>query len=218
MADAKPFASLSSGLLARKGGAKPAMRPQGYASFGSTHEFGSNLEDLGWDDMGDMPDHVPTPIDALTPSRGASVRAVVTEPEEVAEPVVVEQQRALQESFAEPEEDEAEAEPEALALVPEPEPEPQPEPAPEPVARRRIAPKPAEVVTLPQSRELPAKAKSAFTLRLDPERHLKLRLACALGGRSAQHLVTAALDEYLNSLPEIGALAGHRPAAGKSGR
>ena len=27
----KPLASLSSGLLARKGGARPAMRPQGFA-------------------------------------------------------------------------------------------------------------------------------------------------------------------------------------------
>ena len=46
MAETKPFASLSSGLLARKGAAKPAMRPQGFAS------FGSSLEDLGWNDMG----------------------------------------------------------------------------------------------------------------------------------------------------------------------
>ena len=30
MSEAKPFASLSSGLLARKGTAKPAMRPQGF--------------------------------------------------------------------------------------------------------------------------------------------------------------------------------------------
>src|SRR4051794_39238257 len=46
MADSKPYASLSSGLLARKGGAKPAMRPQGFNS------FGGSLEDLGWNDMG----------------------------------------------------------------------------------------------------------------------------------------------------------------------
>jgi hypothetical protein len=32
-----------------------------------------------------------------------------------------------------------------------------------------------------------SKAKAAFTLRLDPSRHLKLRLACAVDGRSAQH-------------------------------
>src|SRR3982751_1323259 len=46
MAEPKPFASLSSGLLARKGGARPAMRPQGFG------QIGGNLEDLGWNDMG----------------------------------------------------------------------------------------------------------------------------------------------------------------------
>ena len=44
--EAKPFASLSSGLLARKGAARPAMRPQGFG------QVGNGLEDLGWDDMG----------------------------------------------------------------------------------------------------------------------------------------------------------------------
>ncbi|MEO7750151.1 MAG: hypothetical protein ABIS09_02375, partial [Sphingomicrobium sp.] len=48
--EAKPFASLSSGLLARKGAARPAMRPQG---FGQTGPAG--IEDLGWDDMGFEP-------------------------------------------------------------------------------------------------------------------------------------------------------------------
>lgn len=156
MAETKPFASLSSGLLARKGGAKPAMRPQGLGS------FGGSLEDLGWNDMGHvptpMPEHVPSPIDALTPA-GPSRPA---EP-----PVVVEQQRSLEETFA---------------------------PS-------------AEVVTLPRSPAPRAKAKAAFTLRLDPDRHLKLRLACALHRRSAQQLVTQALDEFLVSLPGLEALA-----------
>ena len=48
-----------------------------------------------------------------------------------------------------------------------------------------------------------AKAKAAFTLRLDPERHLKLRLACAVRGGSAQQLVTDALDRLLQSMPEL---------------
>ena len=47
--EAKPFASLSSGLLARKGAARPAMRPQGFG------QVGSGLEDLGWNDMGFEP-------------------------------------------------------------------------------------------------------------------------------------------------------------------
>ena len=50
--DLKPFASLSSGLLARKGAARPAMRPQG---FGGQVGGGGNLEDLGWNDMGFEP-------------------------------------------------------------------------------------------------------------------------------------------------------------------
>src|SRR5206468_6830606 len=47
--EAKPFASLSSGLLARKGAARPAMRPQGFG------QVGNGLEDLGWNDMGFEP-------------------------------------------------------------------------------------------------------------------------------------------------------------------
>jgi hypothetical protein len=166
MAETKPFASLSSGLLARKGGAKPAMRPQGFGS------FGGSLEDLGWNDMGahEYHDHVPTPIDALTPAPKAPA----------APPRVVEQQQALRESF------------ESAECAPEPE-------------------AAAEIVSLAQRRPLPAKAKSAFTLRLDPDRHLKLRLACALSRRSAQQLVTAALDDFLATLPEVEALAGRVP-------
>src|SRR3954471_8066360 len=50
--EAKPFASLSSGLLARKGAARPAMRPQGFA------QGANGLEDLGWNDMGFEPPKV----------------------------------------------------------------------------------------------------------------------------------------------------------------
>ena len=209
MAETKPFASLSSGLLARKGAAKPAMRPQGFGS------FGSSLEDLGWNDMGtgpaalhdineahDLPEHVPSSIEALTPAPGGRSHA---EP-----PAVVEQQRELQARLAEPE-----PEPEVQEVAPEPEPEPEvqaveAQPEPEPV--RQAPPKAkAEIVVLPRSRTVAARAKAAFTLRLDPDRHLKLRLACALSRRSAQQLVTEALDDFLESLPELEALAGHVP-------
>ena len=215
MAETKPFASLSSGLLARKGAAKPAMRPQGFGS------FGSSLEDLGWNDMGhapgalhdineahELPEHVPSSIEALTPAPGGRSHA---EP-----PAVVEQQRELEARLA-PVEPEFEPEPEPEAeLQPEPEPEAEFEPEPEAEA----PPPEARVVKLPRKRTaLPApstavapKPKAAFTLRLDPERHLKLRLACALSRRSAQQLVTEALDDFLDSLPELEALAGHVPA------
>lgn len=189
MAEPKPFASLSSGLLARKGAAKPAMRPQGFGS------FGSSLEDLGWDDMGhapaslhdirDLPEHVPSSIEALTPAPGGRAAAEL--------PAVVEQQRELEARLAEPQ--------------PETEAHDAAEAGPEPVR-----PPQAEIVTLPRARTVAAKAKAAFTLRLDPDRHLKLRLACALSRRSAQQLVTEALDNFLEAIPEVGEMAGRVPA------
>jgi hypothetical protein len=48
--------------------------------------------------------------------------------------------------------------------------------------------------------------RSAFTLRLDPDRHLRLRMACALDGRSAQALLTEALDRLLEARPQVDAL------------
>ena len=59
MGEPKAFASLSSGLLARKGAARPAMRPQGFGA-----QTGAGLEDLGWNDMGFEP-----PKPAMTPLR-----------------------------------------------------------------------------------------------------------------------------------------------------
>lgn len=190
MSEPKPFASLSSGLLARKGAAKPAMRPQGF-----TH-IGNDIEDLGWNDMGQSPgagdfgqihalpaEHVPSSIAALTPAPRAPAD----------EPAVLEQQRKLESSFPE--------ETSPIELV-----------------------ESSPVVELPSRERKPkadvrAKDKTAFTLRLDGDRHLKLRLACAVMGRSAQQIVTEALDEFLNSLPEIDALASRVPAkAGKRGR
>lgn len=49
--------------------------------------------------------------------------------------------------------------------------------------------------------------RAAFTLRLDAERHLKLRLASTLQDRSAQKLVTEALDRLLAEIPELDAIA-----------
>ena len=176
MAEARPFASLSSGLLARKGAAKPAMRPQAFG------HIGASLDDLGWNDMGDahaapIPEHVPSPIDALTPSPRA--------PEQ--QPVHFQQRAIAEELCDEEEEAPADAEPVATA--------------------------PAAVVAMPRRRAgVSARDKAAFTLRLDTERHFRLRLACALTGRSAQQIVTGALDEILKTFPEIDALAEQLPA------
>jgi hypothetical protein len=49
--------------------------------------------------------------------------------------------------------------------------------------------------------------RAAFTLRLDEERHLRLRLASTVAGESAQNLVTRALDEFLARHPHIEHLA-----------
>jgi len=205
----KPFASLSSGLLARKGGARPAMRPQGFG------QIGGNLEDLGWNDMGfEAPKPAEAPRDAEHDAFGEPIaehpalhgHAGLTP---VNSPVHT-QQAEIEDRFKEPEDasDEGEEVDETAELVDKSDELPvQPveakvpmyvvPSAPAPVARRASRPRSA-----PGS-----KGKAAFTLRLDPERHLKLRLACAVSGRSAQLLVTDALDQFLDGMPELEAMA-----------
>ena len=202
MSEPKPFASLSSGLLARKGAAKPAMRPQGFG------QMGMGVEDLGWNDMGyappapahdyqdELPERVPSKISALTPAPRASDDPDAADGADLPPPPVVEQQRAIEASFAADEADIAD------------------EPPVEVPMRKPQARKPADVVSLPaRPRESAgSKAKAAFTLRLDAERHLRLRLACAVTHRSAQQIVSEALDDFLDALPELDALAQQVPA------
>jgi hypothetical protein len=216
--EAKPFASLSSGLLARKGAARPAMRPQGFG------QVGNGLEDLGWDDMGfeppkatevardadhdafgeDVVEHPRSHPTGLTPIQSpvhhqqaeivdrlngsdessedeTDETAEVYEPEAEEAPVVAE--------FDEPEVEEVPAAVELSAPVVVPASKPAPRRAPRPRAAAG------------------SKGKAAFTLRLDPDRHLKLRLACAVDGRSAQQLVTDALDHLLERMPDLDGLA-----------
>jgi hypothetical protein len=163
VAEPKPIASLSSSLLARKGQAKPAMRPQGFASFGfgtgATHPL---HEDLGWNDMGH--DHAPMPQSAevvpITPD--VAVEAPVLSPAPM--PAVVRQREEVERELA-----------------------------PIRAAATRAAPG--------------SKGKAAFTLRLDPDRHLRLRLACAVAHTSAQQLVVQALDAWLDAQPAMGELS-----------
>lgn len=164
LGQAKPFASLSSGLLARKGAARPAMRPQGYASLAPTQQ---QIEDLGWNDMGAeaSPAPVAPPPASLAP---------------VDKPPVLIAREALAEAIA-------------------------PEPAP-------VALHPVSVATAARlSRETAHKGRAAFTLRLDAQPHLKLRLASALTHRSAQQLVAEALDRLLDTIPEVAALHAQLP-------
>ncbi|HJP69217.1 MAG TPA: hypothetical protein VJ846_09970, partial [Sphingomicrobium sp.] len=225
--EAKPFASLSSGLLARKGAARPAMRPQGFG------QVGNGLEDLGWNDMGFEP---PKPAevsrdvdhDAFGDDVVEHPRAHPTGLTPIQSPVhdqqaeIVERLNAAGDAEDEeidetaeiydPEQAEAasiEAGPlEPLgagpleAEPPEAEP-PEVEPLEAAPIEEAIIAQIYESVAAPVAVAAPAprraprpraaqgsKAKAAFTLRLDPERHLRLRLACAVDGRSAQQLVT----------------------------
>lgn len=204
----KPFASLSSGLLARKGGARPAMRPQGFG------QIGGNLEDLGWNDMGlEPPKPVAVPRDEDHDAFGEPVAehvhlnghaglTPVHSPVHSQQAEIADRLQDADDAGDELDEtaeiiDEAEV---VVPIQPEVAKAPvfvAPVPAPAPVARRVI-----------KARAAPgSKGKAAFTLRLDPERHLKLRLACAVSGRSAQMLVTDALDKMLAGIPELDAMA-----------
>ena len=203
----KAFASLSSGLLARKGAARPAMKPQGFGQMG-----GGNLEDLGWNDMGfEPPKPAPSARDATHDAFGESVvehphlngHAGLTP----VDSPVHSQQAVIADSFKDASDEgetfknaaeAVEADSEAVAEF-------QPQPVVKVAALVRAAPVTPRAT---RARSAPgSKAKAAFTLRLDPERHLKLRLACAVSGRSAQLLVTDALDQLLAGLPELDAMA-----------
>jgi hypothetical protein len=222
----KAFASLSSGLLARKGAARPAMRPQGFG------QGGAGLEDLGWNDMGFEP---PKPVIApvLDDEHDAFGEELPEQP--LRNPLaaltpipspVHDQQAEIAERFASHDEDGEdedgeyvdetaeifdpegeEAAPVALAL-----PEPVFESEPVAVAASPVRVRASAPVRQRRPRAAPgSKAKAAFTLRLDPARHLKLRLACAVDGRSAQQLVTDALDQLLDSMPELDSMAEKAP-------
>ncbi|WP_176591279.1 hypothetical protein [Sphingobium sp. EM0848] len=183
MAEPKPLASLTSGLLARKGAAQPAMR-RPVLGFGMTAGATALQEDLGWNDMGfDVTQPEPTPVE---PRSVAGLTPMTAVPTVAPVPPVVVEREELAERIAE-------------VSIPAPIADVKP-------ARPR---KPGKART-------PAVAKgrkAAFTLRLDADRHLKLRLASAIAGRSAQQMVTEALDSFLSSLPEIDRLAQQLPRA-----
>lgn len=196
MSEPKPIASLSSGLLARKGQARPAMRPQGFTG---GYAALAGIEDLGWNDMG----HMPEPIADVHPLYQDD--QILPPPDGV--PPVLAQRHALKEEF-EPVLDEAvaeEAEAVAETIVT----------APVPVLET-FEPRPVSVAAASRiARATQHKNKAAFTLRLDEDRHLRLRLASAVSGRSAQQIVTGALDAFLESLPEVGELARQLPGRAK---
>jgi hypothetical protein len=210
MNEPKPFASLGATLLARKGGAKPAMRPQaatpmalgGNGSGGGAQATALKqdfdtleaLEDLGWNDMGedDAPADRSAEVHALTPAPHNPESEAKTDAGSP-KPLV----RSIHEELAEMLE-------KGQTELPVPKPKPQPKVAPKPQPKAVPAPAKAKARASAAEREL---RRAAFTLRLDAKRHLKLRLASTVKNRSAQQLVTAALDKYLAEIPEVEALA-----------
>jgi hypothetical protein len=229
------YASLGPTLLARKGGAKPAMRPQ-LPVLGESAEVAKladeQLEDLGWNDMGDDDAEesaiagVVVPIDPETPFDPAAAAA---------SPIVRRQQRRLEERvladavMTGPEDLAAEydaAEDEDSFAASEADYAPLHDDEPdfgdsfagaetfadagtfadaEPV----LATRPVKDTRPARSPLAPASAgrRAAFTLRLDPDRHLKLRLAATMRGVSAQALVTDALDALLAEFEELNVIA-----------
>jgi predicted HicB family RNase H-like nuclease len=219
MSAPKPFASLGSTLLARKGGARPAMRPQlvPMSALGSPHEAeacAADLEDLGWNDMGEPQADLPEPHrpGTLRPGRAHDVPFLALTPA----PANPDDDAAtrLADSAAHAELGGSAA---PAATIPE-------------VLRQRraaaaeLAGRATAKASVPGSRAsgsasaagtaratrrkaLEAGRRAAFTLRLDARRHLMLRLASTVQNSSAQQLVTAALDQYLAEIPDIETLA-----------
>ena len=200
------FASLSPTLLARKGGAKPAMRRQSVAVAGAqAHQPrhaasypDSVLEDLGWNDLGESEAPAPTAhandVDDSTTEQNTGFATLGEHAE-------------------------------SSAAAPETKREREPEVAQNVTPIRKGAPR-LPRPSMPMAKEQPEKpAKSepkgkrtAFTLRLDPTRHLKLRMACTLANRSAQSLVTEAVDAMFAATPELETLVArvhsHSPQEG----
>lgn len=174
MRESGSFASLSPTLLARKGRARPAMRPQ-LPSMAPLEAVPANWQDdLGWNDMGEIADAAGTEADdvptggevvAFDPAAAPAHRPADTVPE------VLRQQAAIAGRIAGP----------AAAG------------SNHQSAARRSA--------LAEGR------RAAFTLRLDAERHLALRLASTITNRSAQAIVTDALDRLIADIPGIAELS-----------
>ncbi|MEQ8412432.1 MAG: hypothetical protein RIC51_06235 [Erythrobacter sp.] len=213
------FASLGPTLLARKGGAKPAMRPQLTPLAHSPEEMAAladeQLEDLGWNDMGE---------DDSTESKGADIVPIRSQgtgeagEDSSRSPVVRRQQkhlldRVLADAAMDGSDGELGVEEDLSARY-------FADTEDASAADGSVAHDTAENDTAAREIQLskprktgrkaavrPAGKRAAFTLRLDTERHLKLRLAATMQGVSAQALVTEALDAMLAEFEELDALA-----------
>jgi len=219
------FASLGPSLLARKGGAKPAMRPQVAPLVDSEQAVPEEqLEDLGWNDMGEsdsdggaeiVPIHADINAGAVTANPGPIVRrqqrrleervladAVMTGPEtdEYDEDEGEEDDYGAASLLGDEDyEDEEDYDTGSMIVSPLAPVAPAPAPAP----RTAVTKTKARVPAVQSGR------RAAFTLRLDADRHLKLRLAATMQGVIAQVLVTEALDRLLAEYDELDVIANH---------
>lgn len=196
MTQTKSFASLGPMLLARKGAAKPAMRPQlgPIANTDFPSPMGDDLASaqdlLGWNDMGE--DEI---VQDIAPEES---NVSVLSPVIPAEDVTDEGEEEYDESDLPPLDWQPEDEDEAPAVHRQQ----------EELAQRIAAVQVSPAVVRRVAKQTAKKGRrAAFTLRLDAERHLKLRLASTISGESAQKLVTEALDRLLGEMPEIENLA-----------
>lgn len=202
MTEAKPLASLSPSLLARKGAARPAMRPQLGAvapdALARQIQDMSWSDDLGWNDMGEDHDpgvpgavhHQPQSAEPAALPAGQVVPIMPEAPVPAAAelPEVVRQQAEVAAIVREKVRPQAQTETQIQSKS-----------KPLAVAAERTGAK--------RRSALASGRRAAFTLRVDADRHLKLRLACAIRNRSAQQLVTEALDRLLDELPDVTDLA-----------
>ena len=231
MSESKSFASLTSGLLARKGAAKPAMRRQGHPLPSDDADV---PDDLGWNDMGyDLdpnsgnqdtpPAHRPAnPLANAIPDTVATdapatsdVPEVRKQHEELAARLSAGPTRSGQDEPGKPASNATNVDRVPVPLSISREVAPVAEHSAigtAPPARPRKPATETKSEPAPKRPSRAAKAKAAFTLRLDPERHLRLRLASAVRKVSAQQMVTRALDQYLNSMPELDELVKRVPA------
>lgn len=256
------FASLSPTLLARKGGARPAMRPQHgglLGSIGSAPDQDNspeeNLDDLGWNDMGDEhePHHdadviklTPSPVNAETAAQARQMdeqtdarlaeiagsnsparnqQEVLAKRIEKKSPPILSDAIMSNDDEDDDEQDEqvfgAEYEAEDDLGLNEAEYDDSEYFAadydnddfgdvsaePDRGSPQITAVKPARPARAHRIAAVDQGKRAAFTLRLDAERHLQLRLASTICGHSAQQIVTDALDAFLAEMPELATLA-----------
>ena len=187
------FASLGPTLLARKGGAKPAMRPQLAPLPEAVAD--DQLEDLGWNDMGADDDpivHKPSATASKSKHNSKklskSADIVSINPSATALPAY-EAANEIADDFGDSQEPLIKAKPAAK----------------KPASKAKKAKKKgAKTVSQAGTSNLPR--RTAFTLRLDLDRHLKLRLASTMQGVSAQALVTEAIDQMFAEIDDLDAL------------